>query len=69
MFIHNDKTNVSFIAHTVQDRSGGYTAVVSKRIGNNQKSISRVVYPTRAKAYYNAVKLCKAYATNHAFIN
>jgi len=69
MFIHNDKTNVSFIAHTVYDRTGGYAAVVSKRIGNNQKSISRVVYPTRSKAYYNAVKLCKVYAANHAYIN
>lgn len=68
MFIHNTKTNVTFGAHTVQDRSG-FAAVVYKRVDNNAKTISRVVYPTRAKAYYNAVKLCKAYADNHAFIN
>ena len=68
MLIINTKTNTTFSGYTVADREG-YAAVVTRRVGNNEALISRVVYPTRSKAYYNAMKLCKTYATNHAFIN
>lgn len=65
MLYINNKTNTTFSAYTVQDRSG-YAAVVTRRQGNQASLESRVVYPTRSQAYYQANKEARYMAKCHA---
>ena len=67
MLYINTKTNTTFSAYTVRDRSG-FAAVVTRRNGNNEVLIVRNVFPTRSKAYYNARKEANYAAMMHASI-
>lgn len=67
MLIINTKTNTTFSGYTVADRNG-YAAVVTRRVGNTETGIVRIVYPTRSKAYYYARKELAYAAMSHAAV-
>ena len=67
MLINNTKTNTIFSGYTVQARDG-YAAVVTRRVGNNESIVSRIVFPTRSKAYYQARKELAYAAMSHAAV-
>lgn len=68
MQIINTKTGVIYYTSTTQDRNGIASCVICRE-GNTARLVSREIYPTRARAYRAAVKVCKSLAANHAFIN
>lgn len=68
MQIVNTKTGVIYYTSTTQDRNG-FASCVIRRDGSAARLVSREIYPTRARAYRAAVKVCEALAANHAFIN
>lgn len=65
MLYINTRTNTAFSAYTVQDRAG-YAAVVTRRQGNHSVLESRIVYPTRSQAYYQANKEARYRAKCHS---
>ena len=70
MQITNEKTGVTYNARTTKSRFG-YVSIVSKYTPNPESEIltSREIHNTRSQAYRYAVSICKAQASNHAYIN
>lgn len=68
MHIIDTKTGVSFNSRTTADRAG-FAAIVSRRLGNTETGVYRVVFSTRGQAYRAACKACESLARNHAYVN
>ena len=73
MFIENTKTGVNYYTRTTKQHNGFVSIVVRQETKGGfpvrELVSAREIYPTRSKAYVSAVKVCKALAHNHAWLN
>jgi hypothetical protein len=73
MRIENSHTGTTYYTRTAK-QFDGFASIVVKQVNKNglpvsESLVAREVYPTRAKAYNSASKVCKALARNHAYLN